>query len=98
MPRRLTVAAINQEIDRLARKRAQLEYLGQDEYEDGEVLAFDKTFGGTQIYSYAAIKAAGLWYLTGRTSHGISWEELCEFLSDGVEQVYWADHFTEIDR
>lgn len=61
---------------------------------NGSVIAFQLTFPGrTQIYSYAAVKAAGLWFPTGKVhpSHqagvGLEWTTLLA----GLEQFQATD-------
>lgn len=73
-------------IDReLERKRAFLDDLGGDIYADGDVIRFEKVFvEGGKAYSYAAIKAAGLWFTTGpKSPKGYTWIELCLWLVSG---------------
>jgi len=94
---RNTIDSIEREMDRLRQKKDQLEYFGADEFLDGAVLQFDKAFGnGGTIYSYVAIKAAGLWYLSGRLQVGVSWEELVDFMSKGVDKVWVVKEYEEI--
>jgi hypothetical protein len=93
-----TVNSIEREMDRLRRQRDRLEYLGEDNFEEGAVIQFDKKFqNGQTEYSYVAVKAAGLWWLSGRETYGMSWESLCEmYLSRGVDKVWVVKEFEEI--
>lgn len=46
---------------------------------EGTVLKWVKTLGSRkQEYTYVALRAGGRWYLTGKTSVGITWVELVE--------------------
>lgn len=62
---------------------------GDDEFEVGSVLVFDKTFrnGTRRTYSYAALKTSAGWYLTGRIGNRpLPWSELVdEIICDAVE-------------
>lgn len=72
----------------LARKEALIEAYGQDVYEDGAVLIFEKGFPGSRTnYTYVALKANGSWWLTGAThggEHGRTWMELIVWLVSDV--------------
>lgn len=59
---------------------------GADIYEDGQVLRFRKQLTpAVQEYTFAAIKAAGLWWLSGRrhSTKPLTWFELVVFWMDG---------------
>lgn len=59
---------------------------------DGTVIRFAKRFQRSgKIYTYAGIRADGLWYLSGKREQGQArtWDELVDFLSGGVP----AEHF-----
>lgn len=62
---------------------------GDDEFEVGSVLVFDKTFrtGNRRTYSYAALKTPVGWYLTGRIGNRpLPWAELVdEIILDAAE-------------
>lgn len=82
----------------LARVEARIERIhrfGPDDFSDGEVLWFKKRFGGTAEYTYAVVKAGGSWYTSGPKGGGQprTWSELVEFMSDGVDAVYWANSY-----
>lgn len=77
-------------------KLAIIESLGEDDFADGAVLLFTKTFPERDAryqrvdpvqYHYAAIKSPKGWHITGRESGTFSWEDLVEFVSEGVETV-----------
>lgn len=88
MQRRLDWALA--EAERVAAKLAVLEQFGDDEYEEGCVLRFNKTFrpGGTD-YAYAMIKCNGLWYSTGpRAPKGFTWEAMINWLTEGPVATY----------
>jgi hypothetical protein len=74
----------------LARIDARLEAYGDDIYEIGSVLVWDKTFVGLpdKVYSYAALRTALGWYVTGRTaSTGMTWDALVDFIIDDAVTV-----------
>src|SRR6185369_340411 len=77
--------------EELARKTQILADLGADTFGQHTVIRFDKTFAkdGT-VYTYAAIKVDGHWYLTGTVAGGNgggrhTWDELMLFLVSGPE-------------
>lgn len=54
-----------------------LERYGVDRHPNGTILVWDREFpDGTKKYKYCAVKGGGVWYVTGRTSGGCSWEHL----------------------
>jgi len=69
----------------IAQREAARKKLPEPEH-DGAIVFFDKQFvGGGRIYSYAARKAAGSWYLTGSEgSRPLSWQSLLDFIDDGA--------------
>lgn len=79
---------------KLARREEQVKHLERypttDEFADGTILRFTKTFpDGDQCYPYIALKTQDLWYLTGKRSpQGITWQKLVEFMGLGVNEVY----------
>jgi hypothetical protein len=73
--------------------------LGEDDFEDGDVLWFKKRFAeypDAKEYTYAALKAAGFWYLTGRTMQRMHWSALVNFLSEGVDELWQCTEFEPI--
>lgn len=79
-------------LERLYARAARLEaWGGPEEYENGTVLIFDRTFPtAPTLYSYAAIKAGGLWYVTGAKAgaDGISHNRLIEEFLDPADSVW----------
>lgn len=64
------------------------------------VIFFERTFGGTRVYTYAAVKASdGLWYTTGpRTPKGFQWRELIAWINaEGPVVVYRATLFEALN-
>jgi hypothetical protein len=61
------------------RRADQMALLGDnDEYEDGAIIAWERTFdsnGGT-VYNYVARKTGRVWYVSGRDVHGLEWLNL----------------------
>ena len=67
----------------LEKELIDLEQLGDDIYADGDVLKIEKKFTDDEtatVYTYAALKIIGKWYLTGACQYGISWNRLVENL------------------
>lgn len=85
---------LQEDIDRAAAHLERLNRYGDDPFEDGTVIAFDKVFGNPvycepRTYSYAAIRAGGKWWTTSpRSPKGYEWWELREFIGDA--EIYWA--------
>lgn len=65
-------------------ERARIAAFPIDNFEDGNVISFEKSYGSTtgKIYTYIALKANGRWWCSGskRLIHAASWETLCEFM------------------
>lgn len=60
------------------------------------VIWFEKTFADGRTYTYAAVKADGLWYTSGpRTPKGYTWENLMTWVGVGTE-VWLATDFKEL--
>lgn len=77
----------------------------EDEFADGAVLVIEKKFrSGNTLYSYAAIKAGGFWYVTGRgisSGRGLSTRAFIEFLLAGWDhehppRIFWAPKVFEL--
>ena len=63
-----------------------------DEYEDGVIVAWERTFdanGGT-TYNYVARKTGLVWYLSGRDQNPLSWESLIERHLQFADAVWLA--------
>ena len=79
---------------KLMRRREQLALLeiwpDEDPFEDGTTLEFVKVFpNSTKEYPYRALRADGLWYLTGeRSPNRITWEAFVNWAGVGVTEVY----------
>jgi hypothetical protein len=67
---------LRSEAEKMLMRATILESVPQnDEFDDGQILYFTKTFGA-QIYHYAAIRTGGLWFCSGsKAPHGIMWNE-----------------------
>jgi hypothetical protein len=92
--------ALAEEVKRLQECAARL---GEDIFQEGAVLRFKKRFGeGTIAYTYATIKAAGKWYLSGpmHGQIGMTWDELIMWMIKGVPVEEYEVLFSkyEIDR
>jgi hypothetical protein len=68
------------------------------DYPNGTMLAFNKRFdrGPSHPYTYVALKVDGLWTYTGMDKHYHSWEDLVNFLSEGVDEVYLVTGITKL--
>ena len=70
--------------EEVERKRQIVERLGDDIFDEGDVLAFTKQFTKDgMVYSYAAIKTNGLWYTTGPRGNKYTWDEFVLWLVSG---------------
>lgn len=50
---------------------------------DGAVVTFSRKFTPRgQIYSYAAIRAVGKWYVTGSSTEPFTWDELMDWMGE----------------
>jgi len=63
---------------------------------EGSVLRWQKTFkrGPEHVYTYVATRVSdGLWYLTGKTDHGIEFEDLVKLIGDSPCELAteWAE-------
>jgi hypothetical protein len=68
----------------LAKKEAALAGLGDDEFQNDDVIFFKHQFdeGGT-VYSYAALKTGDAWYTTGPRGARYTWDQLKLFMVSG---------------
>jgi hypothetical protein len=87
-----------EEIEHLSRRRALLESLPEDIFENGNIISFTKHFAGTSTeYSYAAIKARGLWYTTGpKSPKAYTWTDLIEWLGADAMSIAYCSEFEEM--
>lgn len=95
------VQNLNRQVDHLLGRIAKLSQYPEDTFSNGTVLKFKKQFEGrgSVKYNYAAIKVNGLWYTTGhnlRTPKGITWEELIDWMGEGVNQIKVATSWKNI--
>ena len=83
-------ARIRQEEERQARlelvmqeRRRRIEQFGDDEWEEGACLRFEKQFTpGGKIYGYVAVKQNGWWYTSGQSAeYKRNWTNLIEFIT-----------------
>lgn len=86
--------------ERLAREQDEvnqrlrfIERIGDDTYEDGAVISFDKTHDSNGFtYTYIALKTPAGWYVTGAGAGGVAhpWERIVEFMQNRstVEHVW----------
>lgn len=80
---------------KLTRRQEQLKHLerfpDKDPFADGTTLIFQKSFPSTPDtkYSYSAVRANDLWYVTGdRSPQGMTWEQFVSWMGLGVDEVY----------
>lgn len=86
-------------LEEINNKLAMIESYGEDDFEDGAVLVFDKVMGN-QTYKYAAIKAVGLWYTTGpKSPKAYTWDELVSWFSEGtpVFEVWYVSELKPLN-
>jgi hypothetical protein len=89
------------QLERAAAELFRLEQLPTDDFEDGAILRFDKRFGGPTsfAYSYVFLKCSGAWYGTGpKQRNPQRWEELLEFISSGVDEVWMVTDFELVEE
>lgn len=72
---------IQSRIAALEEELAEIEQFGEDVYQNGDVLIFNCSFGGSVKYSYAALKAVDSWFITGGKNENsyMSWDDLVMF-------------------
>ena len=72
------------EIRRYGKLLAMIEELGEDEYEDGNVLFFQKRYDKHDdgLYDFVALKVTGYWYLSGARYQAspYTWAALVKFM------------------
>jgi hypothetical protein len=70
----------------------QIASYGDDTYDNGQVMRFSKQLAtGGHAYTFAAVKAAGGWYITGRNGeHRFTWSDLVQWLVFGVPATNWT--------
>lgn len=80
---------------KLSRRQEQLKHLerypDEDPFVDGTTLIFQKGFPSNPDtkYSYSAVRADGLWYITGaRSPQGLNWDEFVSWMGLGVDEVF----------
>jgi hypothetical protein len=86
-------ALTNRLADLLDREAQASRFGTNDEYENGVVITFTRTFvEGQRPYSYAVIKGNGVWWLTGKYSYPLTFEDLIEkHLIDADEVLLVTD-------
>jgi len=61
------------------RRAEQAAALGtDDEYEDGVIVAWERTFDNRVTYNYVARKTGQVWFVTGRDTVGLTWAVLVD--------------------
>lgn len=83
-------AVLEAQAERILKKLQVLERLGEDVYDNDSVLLFRFRYNDTSsAYTFAALKAAGMWFLTGARNNGSykSWDELVDFFTSKGEVV-----------
>ena len=85
--------AYQRQVDYALRQLAVLDrFPTEDPYEDEAVLSFKYRYrDGSGLYTFAAIRINGFWWLTGRSRGPYSWKGLVNFWADGeiVNGVIW---------
>jgi hypothetical protein len=60
---------------------------------DGEhpIIQWEETFGGDTTYTYAAVKVADLWYVTGRhPATGLTWAQMVDRYYGIRHETFWT--------
>lgn len=99
----LRIVRLDAEREEIAARLDLLHKWGDDVYEDGAVIRFDKTLGhANQSYSYTAIKCNGNWYTSGPVRGGTprTWQELVTWLASGVpcDTIWMVTDYIEVTR
>lgn len=84
-------------------ERQQLEgKWGNDVYPEGTVLVFQRKFDmWEKTYHYAAVKAKGAWFVTGKRDTPFTWSEFVSWLQQGnypVTELWWATDFELVEE
>jgi hypothetical protein len=83
-----------------------LNAFGEDDFNDGDVIMWDRRFSpypSGKLYKYVALKAAGQWYLTSRLQPSpITWDRLVDQIAEAEGPIYrvtaWEQIYTEATR
>lgn len=84
----MRAALIRSQIDRLHEQLQRLEVFGSDDFDDETVLVYRRegmTPRGLMLLTYAAIKKDGRWWVTDGHNRPLSWEQLCDRMTDSPE-------------
>lgn len=74
---------IKDRIRELEEELSTLNAYGDDNWPKNTVLRFKYQFQeGGQFYTYVALKVSNVWYLTGKTTYGMTWESFVDFLAN----------------
>lgn len=86
------IKELKAEIKELEKDAQGVSRFGEDsDYPEQSVIFFRKQFDGAgPIYTYAAVKGGGLWYLTGKTNYAISFDDLVEDFLAGAKEVCYV--------
>lgn len=86
------IKELKAEIKELEKDAEQVSRFGEDsDYPEQSVIFFRKQFGESgPIYTYAAVKGGGLWYLTGKVDYPIDFDELVEGWLAGAKEVCYV--------
>jgi hypothetical protein len=91
------VDIIEQRIDKLQDERERLLLMPDDVYDHGDVVWFEKTWGGPTAYTYAALKIHESWYMTGTKNQSqlpLRWDELLDFIGDN--EIWTATEWEQV--
>lgn len=89
----LAVAELASQLSKRTKQLEQLKMFPEkDPFVDGDVITFHKKFpNGEKLFSYAAQRTDGLWYITGnRSPQGITWDKFVNWMGLGVSGIYNA--------
>jgi hypothetical protein len=82
---------IKMRISALEAELARLGKFGEDIFDNGEVLSFEKRFiPSGRAYTYTVLKVADRWHTSGPKGGGVArtWDDLVDFWSEGVDAVF----------
>ena len=100
MSRMRRIKDLEIQISEMVETLAVLKTWPKEPVEDYAVITFSKTFGSSSNfpYHYAAIKAGGRWWITGKVTRSFSWEELLDFIDSAAPTMLEAGSWVSLRR
>lgn len=74
------------------------ERFGEDDYADGSILYWERTFTpGQKTYHYTGLKIGSLWFITGSDRTALLWPALVEKHLAHADCVWFVTEMTEVE-